>query len=61
VHVDLDTLRTTAARAPQVGGRGSIRREDSGSSLTGAKAGCDNRIVSDYLERVLIRGVRASE
>ena len=53
-HVHLDTLRTAAARAPQVGGRGRICGEDSGGSLAGAKAGCDNRIVSDDLERVLI-------
>jgi len=60
-HVHLDTLRTPAARAPKVGRRGRIRGEDSSGSLAGAKTGCDNGIVSDYLERVLIRGVLASE
>ena len=45
-HVHLDTLRTAAARAPQVGGRGRIRGEHRSGSLAGAKTGCDNRIVS---------------
>ena len=53
-HIHLDTLRTSAARAPKVGRRGRIRGEDSGGSLAGAKTGCDNRIVSDNLQRVLI-------
>jgi hypothetical protein len=53
-HVDLDTLRTAAARTPKVGRRGRIRGKDSSGGLAGAKTGCDNRIVTDYLERVLI-------
>ena len=53
-HVHFDTLRTAAARAPQVGGCGCIRREHCGGSFAGAKGSCDDGVVSDDLERVLI-------
>ena len=53
-HIDLDTLRTAAARTPEVGGRSSIRGEDRGRSLAGAKARRDNRIASNDLKFVPI-------
>ena len=52
--VHFDALRTAAARAPQVGGGGGIRGEDCGSSFAGAKGSCDDRVVSDDLQRVLV-------
>ena len=60
-HVNLDTLRTAAARAPQVGGGGRIRGENGGSRLSGAKASRDYRIASLDVKRVLIRGIGTSE
>ena len=54
VHVHLDMLRTSAARAPQVGRCNRIGGKCCGCSLAGTKAGCDYRIAPCDLQRVLI-------
>jgi hypothetical protein len=53
-HIHLNTLRTSAARAPQVGRCDRIGGNYCGGSLAGTKAGCDYRIASADLQRVLI-------
>src|ERR1700722_483664 len=52
-NVHLDILRTSAARAPQVGRCDRIGGNYCGCGLAGTKAGCDYRVASADFQRVL--------
>src|SRR5271154_5778447 len=60
-HIYLDSLRTAAPFAPQIGGGNSVRGEHCSGSLTGAKSSRDYRIATCNPQLMLIRNIRAAE